>query len=53
MNDIPDGEKWFGSPACPDNVAKRQYIGIRRLPDLLHRLAELEKKIAKLSTTES
>lgn len=48
MNDIPDGGKWFGSPACPDKDAKRQYIGIRRLPDLLHRVAELEKKLAAL-----
>ena len=49
MNDIPDGEKWFGMPACPDKDAKRQYIGIRRLPEILHRLAELEKKIAELT----
>ena len=43
---LPDGEKWLGSPACPDKDAKRQYIGVRRLPDLLHRVAELEKRIA-------
>jgi len=49
MNDIPDGEKWFGVPACPDIDAKRQYIGIRRLPDLMHRLAELEKKVQSLT----
>ncbi len=54
MNDIPDGGKWLGSPACPDREAKRQFIGIRRLPDLLHRLAELEKKVAELrSANES
>jgi len=49
MNDIPDGEKWLGAPACPDKDAKRQYIGVRRLPDLLHRVADLEKKVAELS----
>lgn len=48
MNDIPDGEKWFGAPACPDKEAKRQYIAVRRLPDLLRRLAELEKKFGPL-----
>ena len=48
MNDIPDGEKWFGSPACPGGEAKRQYIAIKRLPDLLRRLAELEKKFGPL-----
>jgi UDP-3-O-[3-hydroxymyristoyl] glucosamine N-acyltransferase len=46
MNNIPDGEKWFGTPAAPERDSKRQYIGIRRLPEVLHRLAELEKKIA-------
>ena len=50
MNDIPDGEKWFGTPACPDKDAKRQYVGIRRLPEILHRLAELEKKSAAPAT---
>ena len=48
MNDIPDGEKWLGTPASPDKNAKRQYIGIRRLPDLLLRMAELEKEITRL-----
>ncbi len=48
MSDIPAGEKWLGAPACPDREAKRQYIAIRRLPDLLRRLAELEKKFGPL-----
>jgi UDP-3-O-[3-hydroxymyristoyl] glucosamine N-acyltransferase len=49
MNDIPDGGKWLGTPACPDKDAKRQFIGIRRLPEALQRIAELEKKIAALA----
>jgi UDP-3-O-[3-hydroxymyristoyl] glucosamine N-acyltransferase len=49
MYDIPDGEKWLGSPALPDRETKRQYIALRRLPDLLHRVAELEKRLAKLT----
>jgi UDP-3-O-[3-hydroxymyristoyl] glucosamine N-acyltransferase len=49
MNDIPDGEKWFGSPAGPGRDAKRQHIALRRLPDLLRRVAELEKKLAQIS----
>jgi UDP-3-O-[3-hydroxymyristoyl] glucosamine N-acyltransferase len=44
VNDIPDGEKWFGTPAGPDREAKRQIIALRRLPDLLRRLAQLEKQ---------
>jgi len=45
MNDIPDGEKWLGSPAQPDRDMKRQFIAMRHLPDLLRRVAELEKKL--------
>ena len=53
MHDIPNGEKWLGTPACPDKDAKRQYIGIRRLPELLHRFAELEKKIEQIKPPTS
>lgn len=45
MNDIPDGEKWFGSPAQPDKQTKRQFIAVQQLPGLLKRVAELEKKL--------
>jgi len=45
MNDIPDGEKWMGSPAQPDRQVKRQMIAVTHLPDLLKRVAELEKKL--------
>ncbi len=45
MNNIPDGEKWLGAPAQPDRQAKRQMIAIQYLPDLLKRVAELEKKL--------
>lgn len=47
MNNIPDGEKWLGAPAMPDRHTKRQYIALQRLPDLLRRVAELEKKLEK------
>ncbi|HWQ92952.1 MAG TPA: UDP-3-O-(3-hydroxymyristoyl)glucosamine N-acyltransferase [Clostridia bacterium] len=45
MNHIPDGEKWLGSPAQPDRQTKRQMIAIQRLPDLLRRVAELERRL--------
>jgi UDP-3-O-[3-hydroxymyristoyl] glucosamine N-acyltransferase len=44
MKDVPDGQKWFGTPAGPDMETKRQMIALRRLPELLRRVAELEKK---------
>ena len=49
MTDIPDGEKWLGTPAQPDKQAKRQMIAIQRLPELLKRVAELEKQSGKKS----
>ena len=45
MTDIPDGENWLGAPAQPNKQVKRQLIAIQRLPDLLKRVAELEKKL--------
>ena len=45
MHNIPDGEKWFGYPAQPDKDIKRQVIALRKLPELLKRVAELEKKL--------
>lgn len=52
MNNIPDGEKWLGAPAQPDRQAKRQMIAITHLPDLLKRVAELEKKLGIDSENE-
>jgi UDP-3-O-[3-hydroxymyristoyl] glucosamine N-acyltransferase len=45
MHDIPDGEKWFGYPAQRDREMKRQLVALRQLPDLLRRIAELEKQL--------
>ncbi|HXS67398.1 MAG TPA: UDP-3-O-(3-hydroxymyristoyl)glucosamine N-acyltransferase [Candidatus Polarisedimenticolia bacterium] len=52
MNNISDGEKWLGSPAQPDRQAKRQLIALTHLPDLLKRVAELEKKLGAGSEKE-
>jgi UDP-3-O-[3-hydroxymyristoyl] glucosamine N-acyltransferase len=49
MHDIPDGETWMGIPAQPDKQTKRQMIAIQRLPELLRRVAELEKKLGEKS----
>jgi UDP-3-O-[3-hydroxymyristoyl] glucosamine N-acyltransferase len=45
MHNIPDGEKWMWTPAQPDRQAKRQMIALPQLPDLLKRVAELEKRL--------
>lgn len=44
MHDIEDGQKWFGSPAQPDRQMKRQLLALQQLPELLRRVAELEKR---------
>ena len=46
MHDIADGEKWFGYPAQPDRQMKRQILALQQLPELLRRVADLEKKLA-------
>jgi UDP-3-O-[3-hydroxymyristoyl] glucosamine N-acyltransferase len=50
MHDIPDGEKWFGYPAQPDRQTKRQILAIQQLPELMKRVAELEKKLGDSTT---
>jgi UDP-3-O-[3-hydroxymyristoyl] glucosamine N-acyltransferase len=47
MHDIPDGEKWFGSPAMPDRQMKRQLLAAQQLPELLRRVKELERQLAE------
>lgn len=51
MSNIADGEKWMGSPAQPDRQAKRQLIALQRLPELLKRVADLEKKLGAAPET--
>jgi UDP-3-O-[3-hydroxymyristoyl] glucosamine N-acyltransferase len=48
---IPDGEKWWGSPATPAQQMKRQLIAQKHLPELLRRVAALEKKLGESSGT--
>jgi UDP-3-O-[3-hydroxymyristoyl] glucosamine N-acyltransferase len=48
MHDIPEGQMWLGSPAQPDRQTKRMMIAMQRLPDLLHKVAQLEKRLAEV-----
>jgi UDP-3-O-[3-hydroxymyristoyl] glucosamine N-acyltransferase len=50
MHHIPEGQKWMGSPAQPDRVTKRQLLAIERLPDLLRRVHELERRLGETET---
>lgn len=49
MHHIPEGQKWMGSPAQPDRVTKRMLLAMERLPELLRRVSELEKRDAPKS----
>ena len=53
MRDIPDKGTVLGIPAAPDKQAKRQFIAIQQLPDLIRRMRELEKQVADLSAKVS
>ena len=53
MSDIPDGEKWLGAPARRDREEKRVWIALRRLPELLQRITELEKQVEDLKKKEN
>jgi UDP-3-O-[3-hydroxymyristoyl] glucosamine N-acyltransferase len=48
MRDVPDGGKVLGIPAMPDKQAKRQWIGVQQLPDMIHKMRELEKQMEEL-----
>ncbi len=45
MHNIPDGETWLWIPAQPIREVKRQVVALQKLPELLKRVAELEKKL--------
>jgi UDP-3-O-[3-hydroxymyristoyl] glucosamine N-acyltransferase len=49
MRDVPDKGTVLGIPAAPDKQAKRQFIAIQQLPDLIRRMRELEKQVAELT----
>ncbi len=50
MRDIADGGRMLGTPAAPDKQAKRQIIAMQQLPELLHRIRDLEKQMEQLKT---
>jgi UDP-3-O-[3-hydroxymyristoyl] glucosamine N-acyltransferase len=49
MRDIPAGGRVLGIPAMPDKQAKRQMIAAQQLPEMMHRLRELEKQFRQLA----
>jgi UDP-3-O-[3-hydroxymyristoyl] glucosamine N-acyltransferase len=52
MRDIPDGGRMLGTPAAPDRQAKRQIIAMQQLPELIHRMRDLEKEVQALKAAK-
>ncbi len=48
MTDVPAGEKYGGQPAMPLNIAKRNYLSLTRLGDMMKEFRELQKRVAEL-----
>jgi UDP-3-O-[3-hydroxymyristoyl] glucosamine N-acyltransferase len=51
--DIPDGEKWLGTPAASSGETKRIWAAWHRLPELVLRVKELEREVERLKGTKS
>lgn len=49
INNVADGERMFGAPARPERQMKRIIIAQDRLPELLKRVAKLERQLAAVS----
>lgn len=47
--DLADGQTVLGYPAVPDKQAKRQWICLQQLPELIVRMRELEKQLAEVT----
>jgi UDP-3-O-[3-hydroxymyristoyl] glucosamine N-acyltransferase len=48
MRDVPDGGVVLGYPAAPDKQAKRQWVALAQLPDMIRQLRELERQVEDL-----
>lgn len=53
MRDVPDGGTVLGIPAYPDKQAKRQWIALQKLPDVIRRMRELEEQVAELKAAKA
>ncbi|MEM6393688.1 MAG: UDP-3-O-(3-hydroxymyristoyl)glucosamine N-acyltransferase [Planctomycetota bacterium] len=47
IHEVPDGETWVGSPACPAKAKFKELAAIRKLPDLLKAARPLMQEAAK------
>lgn len=46
MNDVPAGETWAGSPAQEIKAARREYVAVRQLPEVMKQVRKQLKDMA-------
>lgn len=49
IRDQADGQTVLGYPAVPEKQAKRQWLGVQQLPDLIVRMRQLEKQLDEVT----
>ena len=52
IKDVPDGQRLFGVPAIPAKEKFRQIRYTAKLPELVKRIAELEKRLSAIESSE-
>ena len=53
MRDIPDKGVVLGIPAYPDKQAKRQWVALQQLPDLIRQMRDLKNQVAELTAKDA
>lgn len=48
LRNVPDGQVWRGIPAIENRLFLRQQASLRKLPDMVHRLRQLERRVQRL-----
>ena len=46
--DLPAGEKYLGTPARPMTLAKRIFVTEGHLPEIVRKVRDLERRLARL-----
>jgi UDP-3-O-[3-hydroxymyristoyl] glucosamine N-acyltransferase len=50
LRDVGPKETVLGIPAMPDKQAKRQWIAVQQLPDMIRRMREMEKQLQEMQS---
>ena len=53
INDLEGNQQYMGYPAIPASEAKRQIVAVKKLPNLVKRVRELEKRLESQPTKPS